>query len=197
MPVGERQVRRARTPRRRTWPDDALLAVRAGEGDADAFETLVRRHTPELLRLANRLVSDRGDAEDAVQESLVSAWRRLPGFRRDSEFATWMFRIVTNKCLNQLRARHPTTPLDAVPEPPAPDHTASPARAAETSAAVSDLGKALRILSPEQQACWVLRELYGLSYEDIAAAVGINQKAVRGRIYRARRALTEAMVAWR
>ncbi|MCF3960547.1 RNA polymerase sigma factor [Streptomyces fuscigenes] len=197
MPVRERQGRRAGAAEGRSWPDEALLVVRASEGDTDAFETLVRRYTPGLLRLATRLLADRGDAEDAVQDAFVSAWRRLPQFRNESQFRTWMFRIVTNKCLNQLRARHPTTPLDAVPEPTAPDHAVSPARAAENAAAVSDLGGALRRLPPEQHACWVLRTVYGLSYDDIAAAVGINSEAVRGKIYRARRALTEAMVAWR
>ncbi|MBP0457443.1 sigma-70 family RNA polymerase sigma factor [Streptomyces bomunensis] len=174
-----------------------MLAVRAGEGDTEAFERLVRRHTPVLLALANRMLTDAGDAEDAVQDAFVSAWRRLPEFRADASFQTWMYRIVTNRCLNQLRSRRPTTTLDAVPEPQAPDHYASPSRAAESSAAVSDLHSALGRLSPEQRACWLLREMHGLSYEDIASVVGINQEAVRGRIYRARRSLTEAMVAWR
>ncbi|WP_345650288.1 RNA polymerase sigma factor [Streptomyces tremellae] len=190
-------MRRAGPSERRSWPDDALLAVRAGEGDAEAFETLVRRHMPALLKLGYRMLGDRGDAEDAVQEGFVSAWRRLPEFRSDSEFSTWMFRIVTNKCLNQLRARQPTTPLDAVPEPSAPDHTASPARAAESAIVALALDRERRRLPPEQQACWVLREYYGLSYREIAETMGINEHTARGRIYRARQALTEAMKAWR
>ncbi|MGK5529833.1 RNA polymerase sigma factor [Streptomyces sp. URMC 129] len=176
---------------------DALLAVRAGEGDEGAFEVLVRRHGPALLRLATHLLGDPADAEDAVQEAFVSAWRRLPEFRGDAAFASWMFRIVTNRCLNQLRSRHGAAPLDTVSERAAPEHLTSPARTVESTAAVRALHAALARLSPEQRACWVLREFHGLSYQDIAQAVGISQQAVRGRIFRARRYLTEAMEAWR
>ncbi|MEU7576363.1 sigma-70 family RNA polymerase sigma factor [Streptomyces sp. NPDC041068] len=179
------------------WRDDGLLAVRAAEGDEEAFEALVRRHAPGLLRLATRLLGSRTEAEDAVQESFVSAWRKVPEFRRDAQFGTWMHRIVTNRCLNVLRARRPAVDLAAVPEPQAPEHAVSPARAAESQAAVADLTKAMEGLSPEQRVCWVLRELNGLPYESIAETVGISPEAVRGRVFRARRYLTEAMSAWR
>lgn len=177
--------------------DDALLTARASEGDEEAFETLVRRHGPLLLRLATRLLGSRSEAEDAVQESFVSAWRRLPEFRENSTFGTWMYRIVTNRCLNMLRARRPVVALDAVSEPAAAEHQVSPARAAEGRAAVEALSKAMVVLSPEQRVCWVLREVDGLPYEAIADMVGISQEAARGRVFRARRQLTEAMVAWR
>ncbi len=176
---------------------DALLAVRAGEGDEGAFEVLVRRHSATLLSLATRLLGSRADAEDAVQEAFVSAWRRLPEFRGDAAFSTWMYRIVTNRCLNVLRARRPTQDLAAIPEPAAPEHAASPVRAAEGTAAVEALTVALTGLTPEQRACWVLRELHGLSYSEIAEVVRISEQSVRGRIFRARRYLTEAMGAWR
>ncbi|MDX3763398.1 sigma-70 family RNA polymerase sigma factor [Streptomyces sp. AK02-04a] len=177
--------------------EDTLLAVRAGEGDEEAFEALVRHYGPMLLQLATRLLGDRAEAEDAVQEAFVSAWRKLPEFRGDSAFGTWMYRIVTNRCLNVLRARRPVTDLEAVSEPAAPDHMVSPARAVEAQAAVEALSQAMAVLSPEQRVSWVLRELNGLSYEEVADMVGISQEAVRGRVFRARRQLTEAMVAWR
>ncbi|MFE3826189.1 RNA polymerase sigma factor [Streptomyces sp. NPDC059092] len=177
--------------------DDGLLAVRAGEGDEEAFETLVRRHSPVMLQLATRLLGSRTEAEDAVQDAFVSAWRKLPEFRGESAFRTWMYRIVTNRCLNQLRARRPATDLDSVPEPAAPEHRSSPARVAESHAAARALAVAMAGLSPEQRACWVLRELHGMSYENIAETVGISLQAVRGRVFRARRYLTEAMSAWR
>ncbi|MFF2848052.1 RNA polymerase sigma factor [Streptomyces sp. NPDC058001] len=178
-------------------PDDSVLAVRAREGDEDAFEALVRRHGSLLLNLATRVLGDRVEAEDAVQDAFVSAWRRLPEYRGDAAFRTWMYRIVTNRCLNVLRARRPAARLDAVPEPAAPEYEGSPARVAESHEAMRDLAVALGDLSPEQRACWVLRELHSQSYEEIAEAVGISQQAVRGRIFRARRRLTEAMGAWR
>ncbi len=181
----------------RPRPDDALLTVRAREGDEEAFEVLVRRHGPVLLSLATRMLGSPADAEDAVQDAFVSAWRRLPEFRGDAAFLTWMYRIVTNRCLNLLRSRRPTEELDAATEPRAPEHQASPVRAAESTAAVRDLSAALAGLSPEQRACWVLRELHGFGYGEIAEMLGISQQAVRGRIFRARRYLTEAMSAWR
>ncbi|MEU1015190.1 sigma-70 family RNA polymerase sigma factor [Streptomyces sp. NPDC005900] len=191
---GQAPEGRAEQPARH---DDGLLAVRAGEGDEEAFEELVRRHAPPLLRLATRLLGSRTEAEDAVQESFVSAWRKLPEFRADARFGTWIHRIVTNRCLNVLRARRPALDLAGVPEPQAPDHEASPVRVAEGHAAVADLTRAMAGLSPEQRVCWVLRELNGLSYESIAESVGISPEAVRGRVFRARRYLTEAMAAWR
>ncbi|MER8008878.1 sigma-70 family RNA polymerase sigma factor [Streptomyces sp. NPDC094149] len=181
----------------RAGTDDALLAVRAAEGDEDAFALLVRRHAPALLRLATSLLGNRAEAEDAVQDAFLSAWRRLPEFQGRSAFGTWMYRIVTNRCLNVLRARRPVTPLDAAGDLPAAEHTASPARIAEARDAVRELREALGRLSPEQRACWVLRELDGRSYEFIADTVGISQDAVRARVFRARRCLTQALGAWR
>ncbi|RBL80186.1 RNA polymerase subunit sigma-70, partial [Streptomyces cavourensis] len=90
-----------------TRTDETLPVVRAGEGDEEAFEVLVRRHSPAMLQLAMRLLGDRADAEDAVQDAFVSAWRKLPEFRRDAAFSTWLHRIVTNRCLNRLRSRRP------------------------------------------------------------------------------------------
>ncbi|MDT3396569.1 sigma-70 family RNA polymerase sigma factor [Streptomyces sp. B1866] len=196
MPYGCGGVRPA-APRAAARTPDDVLALRAAAGDDAAFEVLVRRHHAVLLQLAGRLLGSAAEAEDAVQEAFVSAWRRLPEFRGEAAFGSWMYRIVTNRCLNALRSRPRTQPLESVPEPVAPEHQSSPVRAAESAASVHALVAALAGLTPEQRACWVLRELHGLSYEDIAAAVGIGVQAVRGRIFRARRQLTEAMGTWR
>ncbi|WP_159770530.1 sigma-70 family RNA polymerase sigma factor [Streptomyces sp. HM190] len=176
---------------------DALLVVRAAEGDEDAFATLVQRHAPALLRLATRMLRTPAEAEDAVQDAFLSAWRRLPEFQGEASFGTWMYRIVTNRCLNVLRARRPVAPLEAAGEVPAAEHATSPARITEGRDAVRELRDALDLLSAEQRACWVLRELDGRSYEFIADAVGISQEAVRARVFRARRCLTRALGAWR
>ena len=177
--------------------DDALLAVRAAEGDEDAFAVLVHRHAPALIRLATSLLGTGAEAEDAVQDAFLSAWRRLPEFQGRSAFGTWMYRIVTNRCLNVLRSRRPVASLEAAGDVAAAEHTTSPARIAEGRGAVRELREALDLLSAEQRACWVLRELDGRSYEFIADAVGISQEAVRARVFRARRSLTQAMGAWR
>lgn len=177
--------------------DDALLAVRAAEGDEDAFAVLVQRHAPALIRLATRLLDTRVEAEDAVQDAFLSAWRRLPEFHGHASFGTWMYRIVTNRCLNVLRSRRPVASLEAAGDVPAAEHATSPARIAEGRDAVREVREALDLLSAEQRACWVLRELDGRSYEFIADAVGISQEAVRARVFRARRCLTQALGAWR
>ncbi|MFJ3705504.1 MULTISPECIES: RNA polymerase sigma factor [Streptomyces] len=181
----------------RSDTDDALLVVRAAEGDEEAFAVLVRLHAPTLVRMATRMLGNEPEAEDAVQDALISAWRKLPQFQMQSTFRTWVYRIVTNRCLNVLRSRRPVDHLDAADHLAAPEHTVSPARIAESHAAVDELQTALTTLSAEQRACWVLRELDGQSYEFIAQAVGISQEAVRARVFRARRSLTQQLGAWR
>ncbi|WP_395293052.1 RNA polymerase sigma factor [Kitasatospora hibisci] len=178
-------------------PPDTVLVARAAEGDESSYAELMRRHVPRMLTLATRLLGDRGSAEDDVQEACLTAWRRLPDFRREAAFGTWLYRIVTNRCLNTLRARHAHVPLEDAEEPASPDPAASPERTAESHASAQDLRTALAALTPQQRACWVLRELHGLSYDEIAEVTGIGEPAVRGRIFRARRQLTEAMAPWR
>lgn len=184
-------------PRTRTRPTTACWPYARAKATRKRSKYWCAGDGPVMLQLATRLLGNRTEAEDAVQDAFVNAWRKLPEFRGESAFRTWMYRIVTNRCLNQLRARRPATDLDSVPEPAAPEYQSSPARAAESHAATRALAVAMAGLSPEQRACWVLRELHGLSYENIAETVGISLQAVRGRVFRARRYLTEAMSAWR
>ncbi|MER8155875.1 sigma-70 family RNA polymerase sigma factor [Streptomyces sp. NPDC094472] len=177
--------------------DNGLLVARAAEGDDDAFAVLVQRHSGPLLALAYHMLGNLSDAEEAVQDALISAWRRLPEFRGDASFRTWMYRIVTNRCLNVRRGQARSVSLDAVSEPAAHDAGGEPARAAESAAAAAALAQALRDLRPAQRACWILRELHGLSYEEIAQVVGESEQTVRGRLFRARRTLMKEMASWR
>ena len=151
-----------------------------------------------------RLLSQDSDAEDAVQEAFIASWRRLPEFRSDAQFSTWLYRIVTNRSLNELRRRKPTQPLgpdtdsaeDAVSVDPALD-TANPAAHAEQTALIDALQAALAELPESLRVCWILRELDHRSYDDIADIVGVPEATVRGRIARARVKLAEAMKEWR
>lgn len=176
---------------------DEVLVARAAEGDDDAFAVLVHRHSGPLLALAYRMLGDLQDAEEIVQEAFTSAWGQLPAFRRDAAFRTWMYRIVTNRCLDVLRGRVSCVPLDAVREPAARGARGQPARAAESAAATEALDQALEDLPPSQRACWILRELHGLSYQEIAHVTGAGEQTVRGRLFRARRTLTKEMASWR
>jgi RNA polymerase sigma-70 factor (ECF subfamily) len=174
--------------------DDLTLVVRAQEGDVRAFETLARRHQAALYRLAVRVMGDHAEAEDALQEALIDTWRRIDRFRGDSAFSTWMYRIVTNRCVAMLRKRRPLPVGTIEDRAPAPD---SPERSAEADAGMAALGAALRGLGDDLRVCWVLRELEGLGYTEIAEITGASEDAVRGRIHRARTRLAEVLRAWR
>lgn len=174
--------------------DDLTLVVRAQEGDVRAFEALARRHQRALYRVAVRVLGDPGDAEDALQESLLDAWRHLDQFRGDAAFTTWMYRIVTNRCLAALRRPRPLPTARAAAEVAAPN---SPERAAELDAELAALADAVQDLPYDQRVCWVLRELSGVGYAEIAEITGAGEAAVRGRIYRARVRLAEVMRQWR
>jgi len=176
---------------------DGLLAVRAAEGDEDSFAVLVQRHSRPLLGLARGMLGNSLDAEEAVQDAFVSAWRRLPEYRHGAQFRTWMYRITVNRCLTMRRRRSPPIPLDAVAEPVAADVWSQPARAAEQDAAEAALAHALGELDAGQRVCWILRELQGLPYKEIALVTHTSEQTVRGRLFRARRSLQEAMARWR
>jgi RNA polymerase sigma-70 factor (ECF subfamily) len=173
-------------------PTDADLVSRAQAGRLDAFEELVRRHRLGTYRVALRMLGDQGDAEDATQDAFVQAWRNLGGFRADAAFSTWMYRVVTNRCLNMLRARRRTEQLPETHEAPA----SRPDRIAEARWQVEDLKRAIIRLTPEQRAPLVLRELQGCSYEEIAEALELSIPAVKSRLHRARLELLSAMREW-
>lgn len=172
--------------------DEPTLLVRAQEGDVRSFDELARRHQAALYRLAVRVMGDPAEAEDALQEALLDAWRRIGTFRGDAAFGTWMYRIVLNRCAQMLRRRTPE-PVGRPAEVPAPD---SPERSAEVDAGLAALAQALAGLRTDLRICWVLRELEGLGYADIAAVTGASEDAVRGRIHRARVRLAEVMRPW-
>jgi RNA polymerase sigma-70 factor (ECF subfamily) len=176
--------------------DDATLVGRAKDGDVRAYEQLVLRYQGPMFRLAVKMLAHRGDAEDVVQEVFLNAWRKLGQLGEDAAFVGWLYRATTNRCLNTIRARKPQADVDLdTAESPRAD--LQPERAAQVSGQLSALNAALAQLTPEQRACWLLREVHGRSYEEIGEAVGANATAVRGRIARARAQLAEVMKPWR
>ncbi|GAA5060101.1 RNA polymerase sigma factor [Nocardia callitridis] len=177
-------------------PDDDTLVGRARDGDMRAYEQLVVRYQGQMFRLSVKMLADRADAEDVVQDVFLNAWRRLAQLNDDSAFVGWLYRMTTNRCLNVIRARRPRTDVD-------PDTTESqrtetrPDHAVQVSSQLQALNDALQLLTPEQRACWLLREVHGLSYEEIGDIVEAKTTAVRGRIARARAHLSEVMKPWR
>lgn len=170
--------------------DEELVAqARSGE-DVGAFEELVRRHRDRAYAVALRICRNPSDAEDVAQEAFVRAWRALPGFRGDARFSTWLFRIITNLALNRVtRARE--QPVAEVPD--RGNAELDPARRAEDRERLAVAVAALDQLTPDQRACFVLRELEGLTYEELADVLGTSVQAVRGRLFRARAELARVL----
>jgi RNA polymerase sigma-70 factor (ECF subfamily) len=174
--------------------DEATLVARARDRDVGAFETLVRRYERRIYLLCLRMLNGaNAEAEDVTQEVFLTAWRRLPDIEQDGAFGGWLYRTATNRCLNILRRRRPTTELD---DRTTPAGTDEPERSAQNAQAMDALAKALAQLPDQQRACWLLREVHGRSYEEIAQLVDATTGAVRGRIARARIELAEVMAPW-
>lgn len=174
--------------------EDGILAQRAADGDERAFAVLVRRHGPYLVAFATRLLGSRADADDCVQEALIVAWRRLPELSDPDRVRAWFSTIVARKATDRMRARRPAVPIeDADPVAVGP----SPDEAALTTSQLDMLRKVLDELPPEQRTAWLLREVSGYSYDEIARELGISATAVRGRLSRARATVWERMQEWR
>ena len=168
-------------------PDDAsdaeLLAAHVA-GDPDAFTELVRRHQDRLWAVALRTLGDREEAADALQDALVSAYRRAGSFRGDAAVTTWLHRIVVNACLDRLRRARsrPTVPLpEQEPASRRDDH-------ASTEAAL-DVRAALGQLPESQRAALVLVDMHGLSVAEAASVLEVAEGTVKSRCSRGRAAL--------
>lgn len=182
------------------WPsmeldfdDDGYLVGRARAGFLDAFELLVVRHRGRVFRVALRLLGDPQDAEDAAQEAFIDAWRALPRFRQDSSFVTWLHRIVVNRCLQHRRSRRIGQPLPAGDMPGG----VSPEQVVEERFRAAALRAAIAGLPAELRVPLVLVEFGGFTYGETATILSESPATVRGRIYRARKGLVEAMRQWR
>ena len=174
--------------------DDARLIELARAGDVDAFAALVRRHEHRVRGVLLRLLGDARDVEEATQDVFVQAWRNLDRFRGDAAPFTWLYRIAVNEALmRQRRRRLPETELDEAAGAPSLSTTASSAEAAELR---HFLLTQISELSFEYRAPLVLRDLEGLSNEEVAAALDLTVAAAKSRIHRARMQLREALERW-
>ena len=174
--------------------DDRILVEAAQDGDVAAFEAIVRQHQTAVYRVALRMLGSPADAQDVTQETFVRAWRSLGRFRRDSAVSTWLYRIVTRRCLDHLAARHPTGVLEyEEPETLGP----GPAEHLEQRERLRAVSRAIGQLPADERAALVLREFEGLSYERLAEVLNTSVPAVKGRIHRARLAILKQTATWR
>ncbi|MEW6131935.1 MAG: RNA polymerase sigma factor RpoE [Pseudomonadota bacterium] len=179
---------------------DQELVERAQRGDKRAFELLVAKYQRKLARLLSRMVRDPAEIEDITQESFIKAYRALPQFRGDSAFYTWLYRIAVNTAKNYLVARGrraPTTTEYSSEEAEGFEDAellrdiATPDAELQTKQIANAVNKAVEELPEELRTAITLREIEGLSYEEIAQMMDCPIGTVRSRIFRAREAIAE------
>lgn len=181
---------------------DKLLVERAQRGDARAFEMLVLRYRRRIERLIGRMTRDEGLVQDLAQETFLRAWRALPQFRGESAFYTWLYRIGINTAKNYLVAmgRRAPTSTDFDSEEAENFESAEGLRdvnTPESLLATQQIGEtvneAMEALPEDLRTAIVLREIEGLSYEEIANVMDCPIGTVRSRIFRAREAIAERL----
>lgn len=187
--------------------DDSALLARAQAGDVGAFETLVERHRDRVYGLALRMLGTEADAAEVTQEAFLAAFRNLPEFRGDAQFGSWVHRIAANFALMRLRKRKATgetleSALPAEDEPTFNERgslmdAVSDWRDAEGDVLDAELRTAIEAaaasLGDEYREVFVLRDLEGLSYEEIASLTGDSVPAIKSRLHRARLSLRAAI----
>ena len=176
---------------------DHALIRRALEGDEDAFADLVRRYEKRAKHVARKMVPTDEDAQDLTQEAFLRVFKNLERFDFQHEFSTWLFRIVTNLCIDHLRKRRPTQSTSTEDEDgpgqidlPDPSQ-ALPSDALESRETGDEVRSCLDALAPHFQSVLVLRELEGLPCTEIAEIVGATHVTVRWRLHRGRKLFQE------
>ena len=193
----------AKPPRRRIRGDDDIpLVDRALAGDTEAFEALVRRHECRVFRTAVALTGNHEDAEEALQDTFLSAYQHLGEFRRDSRFTTWLTRIAINAALHKIRRRHESVSLD---DPEVADAEFMPRRvenwrenperayASEETRRIVE--EAILALPPAYRVVFVLRDVAEMDTVEAAEVLGLTIAAVKSRLLRARLMMREALAA--
>jgi len=179
--------------------EESRLIERASRGDEQAFNTLMSMHERRMYAVAIRMCGNYDDAQDCLQEARIRVYRSISGFKAQSSFSTWVYRITMNTCLDELRRRksRPNTSLDNLldtgwspaetgdgPE----QHVLHREKRAELERMISELPEDMR-------AAIVLRDIQGMAYDDIAIALNANIGTIKSRISRARERLREKISA--
>ena len=173
------------------------LIQAARNGDQAAFGELVQQYQKRVFALAVRMCPTPELAEEAAQEAFLAAWQGLPFFRGDSAFATWLYRLTSNACVDLLRKenRHQGPSLDdETVSAEVPDPAPTPEKAVEQQELRRQIEAGLQTLSPEHREVLILREIQQLSYDEIADVLSLDLGTVKSRINRGRRQLREFLL---
>lgn len=179
--------------------DESTLIRRASDGDAAAFDALMTMHERRMYAVALRMCGNPEDAQDCLQEAMLRIFRAISGFKAQSSFSTWVYRITMNACLDELRRRksRPVSSLDGMVEmgwSPADD-----GESPEEHALRGERGRALMAyiaeLPEEMRSAIVLRDIQGHSYEEIALILDANVGTIKSRISRGREKLRKRIQA--
>ncbi|MBI3547874.1 MAG: RNA polymerase sigma factor [Elusimicrobia bacterium] len=176
---------------------DADLVRRVSAGEQDAYAALIERHHANVQGLCGSILGDPTSAEDAAQEVFLKAYKSLGNFQGDSSFGTWIYRIASNHCLDTVRSRsrRKTESLEALVEGDSAELASLFCGGRRDEAAQENADLAQRLLSrlPEDyRVTLILREVQGLSYEELAETMGCSLDAVKARLRRARSSLDAA-----
>lgn len=177
--------------------EERRLIHLAAKGDGSAFEQLISSHERRMYALALRMCSNAEDAKDCLQDAMLRIYRSLPGFKGESAFSTWVYRVVVNTCLDSFRRQkvRSADSLDLLSENGwnAPDTSPTPEQHAENSELKQQLSKAIDMLPVEMRTAVVLRDVQGFSYESISEMTDANIGTVKSRINRGREKLREIL----
>lgn len=185
-----------------TREQEYLIVQQVLEGDTNAFEELVLEYEKKVYNVALRILGNSEDAADMTQEAFIKAYNSLTGFRGDSKFSVWLTRIVSNLCLDFLRSRNrrPTISLSMEDDDgddvqlDIADTRQSPELLLERSLTRESVRRGLRSLPEDYREILLLREIQGLSYDEIAAALNIEVGTVKSRIFRGRKKLCDYLI---
>lgn len=179
------------------------LVTLAQNGSQEAFKELFEVYYARAYNFAYQIMRNANDAEEVLQESFVKAWLNLKGFKGDSSFYTWFYRIIRNMAIDVKRKL--SRRIQASPEEPDASRisnddghlsatSVSPEESYSNKQSLVSLEKALALLKEEQRSILILREIDGFSYEEIASICGLNSGTVMSRLFYARKALHEALL---
>ena len=186
-----------------TREQEREIVNRVISGDTEAFEALVLEHQNKVYSLALRMVGNEEDARDMAQEAFIRAYGSLAGFRGDSKFSVWLYRLTSNICIDFLRSRGKKRTMsmtwagdegEDAGELEIPDETWSPESQLERSLTRESVRRGLESLSPQYREILLLREINGLSYAEIAGALSLEEGTVKSRIFRARKKLCDFLL---